>query len=138
LEPLHMVWERFKIRLSRESDHDLPKWYQLQEFMKGLNPTSRSWVEARYGFSICKERPEDEAYQMREDMVKLDFECFYFEDSSRELEEEEPQDMLVVEKSKGSPRNQRFSHIIVLHEYTTNGVLFAIRATISMLYFLQA
>ena len=62
LEPLHMTWERFKIRLSREPDHELPKWYQLQVFMKGLNPTSRSWVEDRYGFLICEERPKDEAY----------------------------------------------------------------------------
>ncbi|PON62303.1 hypothetical protein TorRG33x02_279560 [Trema orientale] len=35
---------------------------------------------------------------MTEDMEKFDFEYFYFEESSRELEEEEPQDMLVVEE----------------------------------------
>ncbi|PON48587.1 hypothetical protein PanWU01x14_236240 [Parasponia andersonii] len=66
--------------------------------MKGLNSISRSWVEDRYGFLICKERPEDEAYQILEDMAKFDFEYFYFELSLRKLEEEEPQDMLVVEK----------------------------------------
>ncbi|PON39783.1 hypothetical protein TorRG33x02_341770 [Trema orientale] len=29
-------------------------------------------------------------------MAKFDLECFYFEESSRKLEEEEPQDMLVI------------------------------------------
>ncbi|PON64429.1 hypothetical protein PanWU01x14_124980, partial [Parasponia andersonii] len=43
-------------------------------------------------------RLEDEAYQMMEDMAKFDFECFYFEESSKELEKEEPQDMLVIEE----------------------------------------
>ncbi|PON81153.1 hypothetical protein TorRG33x02_230370 [Trema orientale] len=93
-----MAWERFKIRLNRDLDHELPYWYQLQVFMKGLNPTSKSWVKDRYGFLICEERPEDEAYQMMEDMAKFDFEYFYFEESSKELEEEEPQDILVNEE----------------------------------------
>ncbi|PON32123.1 hypothetical protein PanWU01x14_363990 [Parasponia andersonii] len=31
-----------------------------------------SWVEDRYGFPICEERPEGEAYQMMEDMAKFD------------------------------------------------------------------
>ncbi|PON60908.1 hypothetical protein TorRG33x02_283270 [Trema orientale] len=93
-----MAWKRFKIKLSREPDHELPKWYQLQVFMKGLNPTSKSWVQNRYGFPICEERPENKAYQMMEDMAKFDLECFYFEESSRKLEEEESQDILVVEE----------------------------------------
>ncbi|PON92292.1 hypothetical protein TorRG33x02_119210 [Trema orientale] len=48
-----------------------------------------------YGFPICEEIPKDKAYQMMEEMAKFDLECFYFEESSRELAEEEPQDMLV-------------------------------------------
>ncbi|PON56098.1 hypothetical protein TorRG33x02_297600, partial [Trema orientale] len=91
-----MAWERFKTRLSREPDHELLKWYQFQLFIKGLNPISRSWVEDRYGFPIFEERSEDEAYQIMEDMGRFDSEYFYFKESSRELEEEEPQDMLVV------------------------------------------
>ena len=39
---------------------------------------------------------------MMEDMAKFDWKYFYFEESSRELEEEEQQDMLVDEEVQDS------------------------------------
>ncbi|PON86384.1 hypothetical protein TorRG33x02_178360, partial [Trema orientale] len=70
-----------------------------------------------YGFLICEERPEDEAYQMVEDMAKFDWEYFYFKESSRELEEEKQQDMLVDEEVQET--NDLTASLVYTHHWST-------------------
>ena len=68
IESLYEAWERYKDLLRKCPHHGLPAWIQVQTFYNGLQPTTRTMIDAAAGGTLMKKSLE-EAYELVEEMA---------------------------------------------------------------------